>query len=90
MEDLKNIEGKTIEEVSTVGGKSMLNYMINIKFTDGSSRWFLSAQDYQYDVDFEVKNLFIKLWDKAGTSDYDKSEWKKLVALLESRGIRLY
>ena len=90
VDGLKSIEGKTIEKVSTVGEKSMINYIIDIKFTDGTSRCFLNAHDYQCNVDFEVKNLFLKLWDKAGTSDYDKSEWKKLESLLDSRGIRLY
>jgi hypothetical protein len=38
----------------------------------------------------EIRELFHRLWSRAATGDktYDKAEWKRLAALLSSKGIR--
>jgi hypothetical protein len=37
----------------------------------------------------ELRSLFITLWDKAGTSNYDKAEWKRFGDMLSRLGIPL-
>lgn len=54
--------------------ESMLNYCIRLTFTDGSNALFVNARENQELPDETVKNLFIRLWDQAGTSVYDKSQ----------------
>ncbi len=86
---LAELEGKTIETAQSVGHESMLNYFIEIKFTDGTKKCFLNCRDYQIHIDEDVRQLFIRLWNKAGTQDYVKSEWMELASMLEERGIRV-
>ena len=56
-----------------------------------SSRW-LGAEVGPVDhpeLDERVRALFLTLWDKAGTTQYDKSEWNELRHLLHRRGIEV-
>jgi hypothetical protein len=41
------------------------------------------------EFDAPVRELFFRLWDKAGTTQYDKSEWGRLRQLLCERGIEV-
>ena len=48
-----------------------------------------SYRTYKHDrIGQEIGDLFIKLWDAAGTSHYNKKEWGRLQSLLNAAGIR--
>jgi|GEM_PF-7094713 len=86
---LKKIEGKTIRSVITNGEKSIRNYHVRLDFTDGTHIDFLKCDPYQLYNDNQVGKIFLTLWDKAGTKEYDKNEWMYFQELLASRGVNV-
>ncbi len=85
---LANLEGKTFQSAKSFAHESMLNYFIDLTFTDDTKQVFLNCKDYQIYDDEEVSKLFNRLWTKAGTDHYNKSEWMELKFMLNKRGIR--
>jgi len=79
------ITGRTIKKARLFNrGNTDMAY---IKFTDG--RWLMCGLS-DSEPDEDVRKAFINLWNKAGTTDYVKQEWKNFAQLLESRGIRIW
>ena len=88
-EKYKKLEGKTIAKTIIVKRPEWDVFPVIIEFTDGTSVRLVSYDDFYYQ-DQEIRTTLLSLWDKAGRSaEYDKKEWKRLISLIESKGIKI-
>lgn len=84
-EDMEALVGKTIVKIERLRTEFVPAYLIT--FNDTTNKVVLgrmakaTARNVLYD-------LFLSLWDMAGTSRYDKSKWNRLDDLLCEIGMR--
>ena len=91
--DINSTTGKTVKEVIKDYFPSSMGTLSFIVFDDDSMLRVCTFEgetpdEDQAELNEKVRNLFIRLWDQAGTSQYDKQQWKELQYLLEKFGVR--
>ncbi len=82
----EKLELMTIPAMATTGVEILEIPASDNSFESGSATFADNPEARQFNQD--LYSLFIRLWDKAGTLEYDKKEWNRFDSMMCELGMR--